>query len=672
MRLSVPLSFPVILTLFLDLGVSSGVIANYYAWRKIWLEVSTSYLPPLPPQTVFTPKYKLPVLKDYQKNAPESFWTVFPKNLTGQGQSLVRSEKLQALANQVPSIDKTTLGLVLNDLRHGAKIGCSGAFRDPSRASNAPSAYEDGHKVTDAICDWVNKKFAYGPVRLDEVPKNAKFSGIMTRAKPNGSVRIILNLSSPAGRAVNEGIDPLDFPATMSSTNKWLLALNKAGHNCLICKCDWSDAYKHLAVHPDDLPLQWFTWLGRAFCELCLVFGGVSSAGLYDRLAKIVLAIVIDRSGFDPALVIQHLDDVCAAGPAASDMLFKFDAEFQNTAKYLGIKLAPRDDPTKSFGPSTSGVVLGVVYDTVAWTWAIPEEKFIRLLHDLRALVDAKDFAQDRMWSVVGKLIHVKPLVPAGNFNIYHLIKANSFSTDPKAMVPVDADLRRQAWFWFSALQVCSGRSRIPDPGRGLPAWTLDIYTDAAGGSWRTLGQGVGAVGPGFWAVLPWGRAINAGRPTGDGRRLDRIMSALELMGPLLALCSAAPLLKGRPLRFHVDNAGSVYIYKKGYSSSCRYSSAIASAIASVAAGLGCEVELVKITRCSTVGAELADDLSKGALGKFWDLARSTEEFSLPLEPSVVPGTLVRWASDPKPDFNLGHDILQELSKAHGILGYSL
>ena len=447
MRLSVPLSFPVILTLFLDLGVSSEVIANYYAWRKIWLEVSTSCLPPLPPQKVFSPKYKLPVLKDYQKNAPESFWTVFPKNLTGQGQSLVRSEKLQALANQVPSIDKTTLGLVLNDLRHGAKIGCSGAFRDPSRASNAPSAYEDGHKVTDAICDWVNKKFAYGPVRLDEVPKNAKFSGIMTRAKPNGSVRIILNLSSPAGRAVNEGIDPLDFPATMSSTNKWLLALNKAGHNCLICKCDWSDAYKHLAVHPDDLPLQWFTWLGRAFCELCLVFGGVSSAGLYDRLAKIVLAIVIDRSGFDSALVIQHLDDVCAAGPADSDMLFKFDAEFQNTAKYLGIKLAPRDDPMKSFGPSTSGVVLGVVYDTVAWTWAIPEEKFIRLLHDLRALVDATDFAQDRMWSVVGKLIHVKPLVPAGNFNIYHLIKANSFSTEPTAMVPVDADLRRQAWF---------------------------------------------------------------------------------------------------------------------------------------------------------------------------------------------------------------------------------
>ena len=69
---------------------------------------------------------------------------------------------------------------------------------------------------------------------------------------------------------------------------------------------------------------------------------------------------------------------------------------------------------------------------------------------------------------------------------------------------------------------------------------------------------------PNTRVILPWGRAINAGRLTGDGRMLDRIMSALELVGPLLALCSAPMLLKGRPLRFHVDNSGSVFIFKKG------------------------------------------------------------------------------------------------------------
>ena len=133
------------------------------------------------------------------------------------------------MALGVGTVDKQVLQKVLFDLRFGAKIGCKGPYRLPSRATNAPSAYEDGEKVTDAICDWVKKGFAFGPVDKDQVPAGAKLSGIMMRSKPDGSVRIILNLSSPAGRAVNEGIDSEDFPKTMSSTSKWFRALNKAG-----------------------------------------------------------------------------------------------------------------------------------------------------------------------------------------------------------------------------------------------------------------------------------------------------------------------------------------------------------------------------------------------------------------------------------------------------------
>ena len=84
----------------------------------------------------------------------------------------------------------------------------------------------------------------------------------MTKAKPNGSVRVILNLSAPAGKSVNEGIDNAQFPATMSSTLKWLRILNKAGAGCYIMKIDWAAAYKQITVHPEDVNLQWFQWLG--------------------------------------------------------------------------------------------------------------------------------------------------------------------------------------------------------------------------------------------------------------------------------------------------------------------------------------------------------------------------------------------------------------------------
>jgi hypothetical protein len=101
----------------------------------------------------------------------------------------------------------------------------------------------------------------------------AKINGIMCRQKPNGSARIILNLSSPAGGCVNDGICSDDFPTTMSSTKLWLRVLDRAGRRALMLKLDWASAYKHLAVRQQDLPLQYFNWLGMDFVELCLIFG---------------------------------------------------------------------------------------------------------------------------------------------------------------------------------------------------------------------------------------------------------------------------------------------------------------------------------------------------------------------------------------------------------------
>jgi hypothetical protein len=88
---------------------------------------------------------------------------------------------------------------------------------------------------------------------------------------------------------VNDGINADDFPTSMSSTTRWLEILDTAGKNCSIAKVDWAAAYKHIAVRPEDIPLQYFSWLGKDFTELMLVFGGASSAGLYDRLAKTAL-----------------------------------------------------------------------------------------------------------------------------------------------------------------------------------------------------------------------------------------------------------------------------------------------------------------------------------------------------------------------------------------------
>ncbi len=41
-------------------------------------------------------------------------------------------------------------------------------------------------------------------------------------------------------------------------------------------------------------------------------------------------------------------------------------------------KVGPTTDPDKAFNSATKGVVLGIAYDTVAWTWSIPLDKLAR------------------------------------------------------------------------------------------------------------------------------------------------------------------------------------------------------------------------------------------------------------------------------------------------------
>lgn len=79
-----------------------------------------------------------------------------------------------------------------------------------------------------------------------------------------------------------------------------------------MCKIDWANAYKHVAVRAQDTDLQWFSWLGMAFKELCLIFGCTSSAGIFDRLAKVVVHIAATKAKFPTNRICQHLDDCCA------------------------------------------------------------------------------------------------------------------------------------------------------------------------------------------------------------------------------------------------------------------------------------------------------------------------------------------------------------------------
>ena len=128
---------------------------------------------------------------------------------------------------------------VLHRLQYGADIGCRGAARLPTRVPNSPAALELGDRVADEILEWIKTGLAFGPALPEEMPwEDYTVNPILTRIKPNSKARIIVNMSAPYGedeepedapKAVNVGINKLEFPATMSSITNFSESLVKVG-----------------------------------------------------------------------------------------------------------------------------------------------------------------------------------------------------------------------------------------------------------------------------------------------------------------------------------------------------------------------------------------------------------------------------------------------------------
>ena len=79
--------------------------------------------------------------------------------------SKISPETLKQMAIDTGFKDIDLLNTVCNDLKVGADIGCSAEYRAASTSTNAPSSYNQGEKVSDAICEWLDQGYAIRPSR---------------------------------------------------------------------------------------------------------------------------------------------------------------------------------------------------------------------------------------------------------------------------------------------------------------------------------------------------------------------------------------------------------------------------------------------------------------------------------------------------------------------------
>ena len=96
-------------------------------------------------------------------------------------------------------------------------------------------------------------------------------------------------------------------------------------------------------------------WLSKYFVDLCLVFGCVSSVGIYDRLARLMWLIVAALLFYPRFLVIQHLDDLCMVGRGDDGRVEEFYDKYVEFCEQVGVSLQEPMEASedKVFSPTT-------------------------------------------------------------------------------------------------------------------------------------------------------------------------------------------------------------------------------------------------------------------------------------------------------------------------------
>ena len=359
---------------------------------------------PRPADPIIPPyPYKYPEIwerNSYEGQFEPEYWSNWSFNPYDHSvNSWISWDKLEQEAIAAGYHNVKKLNRTRSILLDGASLGCEGTGRMITTGRNSNTVYLNGRKFADTLNDWVNTKIVYGPFTKEQMPfLQYKVAPMGVAPKPHGKIRIVMDLSyphdipkdSPEPNSVNKGIDKTILHSPMSTTSDVCKKIWSTGYPAEFAKADWTSAYKHISLEPDDRHLQVFEFGGRYFIEGQMTFGSSSSPDRFHVVSDVPLEISMIKSNIWRDSTIKVLDDAAAFGRKGSGRVGLWYDNYRGVCARSGIQLAGEEDKEKAFGPSTSGVVLGIYYNLEELTWQIPHNKADNLLMLLWDAASAK------------------------------------------------------------------------------------------------------------------------------------------------------------------------------------------------------------------------------------------------------------------------------------------
>lgn len=290
----------------------------------------------------------------------------------------------------------------------------------------------------------------------------------MTRPKRDSDQRrVILDLSFPKGKAVNDGIAienhfGQDISYTLPTIADFAQRLQSEGQNAYMWKVDLRRAYRQLRADPLDAPLLGMRVGTDIYIDLCPPFGCRSSAAICQKMAN-ALVYIMNKKGF---VLLAYLDDfgACYASKEQADKSFK---EFIALAAKLGLSLAEE----KSVPPTQRMDWLGYTVDSKTMVITIPTKKLQEVLADCRAWINKSRVNKKTIQAIVGRLVYISNCVLPGRKFTSRILGALRAMRD-REWTTINADFKADLR-WFAAYAEKANGLNPPRP-------QFDIECDAS------------------------------------------------------------------------------------------------------------------------------------------------------------------------------------------------
>ena len=177
---------------------------------------------------------------------------------------------------------------ILNGIWHGFRIGFNQEVLCTPASSNMRSALETASVVQEYLDKEVTLGRIVGPVSPEMVPASTQLSpfGVIPKSnQPGKRRRLIVDLSSPGGRSVNDGIEAEICSLSYLHLDEVMDRIVKSGRGTNLAKMDIASAYRMVPVHPGDRPLLAVQWAGKIFFDTRLPFGLRSAPKIFSAVA---------------------------------------------------------------------------------------------------------------------------------------------------------------------------------------------------------------------------------------------------------------------------------------------------------------------------------------------------------------------------------------------------